>query len=477
MADEFDANSKRFLVWLSENGSWVSASIDLVDLRQRSAGRGVVATKDIAEDEALFSIPRELVLLPTNSNLSPIIFEAVENDPWLSLIITMLHEYALGPDSRWSHYFGVLPSSFDTPMFWTDGELAELQASPLTKKLGKAQADETFRVKLVPIVKEQLPTSSFFKDDAEILALSHRMASTIMAYAFDIEPPVQEVDDEGFVSDEDEEALPKGMVPMADMLNADAHRNNARLFYEDDKLVMKSIQPIKAGDEIFNDYGELPRSDLLRRYGYVTSNYKQYDVIEIPSHTIFTSWCELFEVADLEERVAYLEEHDAIDDAFDLSHPDPALTQPSERFLPMMSTELRMLISALALSTEEFASLKVQNKLPKQNAPPSKIISKTMAEMLKSSVNAVSAKYSTSLSEDRKLQEEGVFKDSIRKSMALEVRVGEKEILEVAAATLQEIIDDNTNQEDNGMKDQGQKQGEETTEGEGKPSNKRRKLK
>lgn len=45
---------------------------------------------------------------------------------------------------------------------------------------------------------------------------------------------------------------------------------------------MRAIKPIMAGAEIFNDYGEIPRADLLRRYGYVTDNYVQYDVVELP---------------------------------------------------------------------------------------------------------------------------------------------------------------------------------------------------
>lgn len=48
---------------------------------------------------------------------------------------------------------------------------------------------------------------------------------------------------------------------------------------------MKAIRPIAANEEIYNDYGPLPRSDLLRRYGYITSNYAKYDVVEIP-HTL-----------------------------------------------------------------------------------------------------------------------------------------------------------------------------------------------
>jgi SET domain-containing protein 6 len=48
---------------------------------------------------------------------------------------------------------------------------------------------------------------------------------------------------------------------------------------------MKALKPIKGGEEIFNDYGPLPRSDLLRRYGYITNNYAIYDVVEISFDT------------------------------------------------------------------------------------------------------------------------------------------------------------------------------------------------
>lgn len=44
---------------------------------------------------------------------------------------------------------------------------------------------------------------------------------------------------------------------------------------------MKAIKPIAEGEEIFNDYGEIPRADLLRRYGYVTDNYAPFDVVEV----------------------------------------------------------------------------------------------------------------------------------------------------------------------------------------------------
>ena len=49
---------------------------------------------------------------------------------------------------------------------------------------------------------------------------------------------------------------------------------------------MVALKPIMQGEEIFNDYGQLPRSDLLRRYGYVTDHYKEWDVVEIETELI-----------------------------------------------------------------------------------------------------------------------------------------------------------------------------------------------
>jgi len=47
-------------------------------------------------------------------------------------------------------------------------------------------------------------------------------------------------------------------------------------------MSMIAINDIKEGQQIYNDFGHLPRSDLLRRYGFVTDRYKQWDVVEVP---------------------------------------------------------------------------------------------------------------------------------------------------------------------------------------------------
>lgn len=271
-----------------------------------------VAQTDIPEGEELFAIPRGLVLSTSNSKLKTLLsLDLEELGPWFSLILVMMYEYLLGDKSTWASYFKILPRRFDTLMFWSESELRELQGSAVIEKIGKQSAEESILEMIAPVVRgnpslfppvDGLPSYDGDAGTQALLNIVHTMASLVMAYAFDIEKPEDEDDNEGedgYVTDE-EDQLSKGMVPLADLLNADADRNNvrlsfllypsfftnssphqARLFQEEDFLVMKAIKPINQGHEIFNDYGEIPRSDLLRRYGYVSDNYAPYDVIEL----------------------------------------------------------------------------------------------------------------------------------------------------------------------------------------------------
>ncbi|KAF2031437.1 SET domain-containing protein [Setomelanomma holmii] len=444
MAD-FDSASQAFLAWLQRSGAEISPKVKLADLRHAQAGRGVVATQDIAEHEVLFRIPRSAILSVENSILSTEIpastFEML--GPWLSLILVMLYEYLNGDASNWSPYFSVLPAEFNTLMFWSEDELAELQASAVVGKIGKEGANESFTKGLLPVIKEFAEV--FFAGDVRAkqraeemrdernLELMHKMGSLIMAYAFDVEPatPRKDVDEEGFAEEEEDEALPKGMVPLADMLNADADRNNARLFYENHVLDMKALKPIRHSEEIFNDYGPLPRSDLLRRYGYITDNYTQYDVVEIPMELVE----DVANRAGIEsaERIEYLDEQEIVDSGYDLTASSPFTLQES------LSPELIILIETLLQSQDEFDRLKSKGKLPK----PEKMTGDA-AHLLHEIVKARIAQYPTTLEDDsRSLEAAPLSGDADSKArryaMAKAVRIGEKQLLGQAEAALAEL--------------------------------------
>lgn len=151
------------------------------------------------------------------------------DEPWLSLILVMLYEYGRGSESNWKPYFDILPVTFDTLMYWSENELAELQASAVVKKIGKQEADQVLKDKIWPILHENPDVFDYptRPSKEEVLEMAHWMGSLIMAYAFDIESSeVKEPDEEGYATEDEDEDLPKGMVPLADILNADADRNN-----------------------------------------------------------------------------------------------------------------------------------------------------------------------------------------------------------------------------------------------------------
>ncbi len=149
----------------------------------------------------------------------------------MSLVLVMVYEAGQREKSTWWPYFNILPEDFDTLMQWSPSELAELQGSAVAKKIGKAEADVSFIEKLLPIVKSHHAlfgdqSAVFAGSDAatQLLQIAHRMATVIMAYAFDLE--AEQVDEDWHDDTSEIPSLPKAMVPLADLLNADGDMNN-----------------------------------------------------------------------------------------------------------------------------------------------------------------------------------------------------------------------------------------------------------
>ncbi len=203
-----------------------------------SADRVLVACADFQPDHELFAIPRDLVLTASTSSIPQDVLEPLkESGTWLPLIVCIIYEYLKGKQSRWYRYFQVLPTTFDTLMFWDDSELRKLQASAVVNKIGKASAEESWRTTIVPLMLEYYDLFPVLGDDletksTELIQLAHFAGSLIMAYAFDIDRDddqnTNNSSEEEFEEDDEDEPL-KGMVPFADMLNADADRNNVSI--------------------------------------------------------------------------------------------------------------------------------------------------------------------------------------------------------------------------------------------------------
>lgn len=268
----------------------------------------------------------------------------------------------------------------------------------------------------------------------------HQVASIIMAYAFDI-PERKESDitddnatgEEDLISDdgEDEKSI-LSMIPLADMLNADADRNNARLCCDNEDLEMRTIKPIAKGEEIFNDYGQLPRSDLLRRYGYVTERYAAYDVAEISTDSILSAFGPTGKLQilntlyslklskqELDKRVELAEREGIYEISYDLSH--------SGSDGPSIPDELLALIFILLVDEKNLATIS-QDSLPSRSKLATELVGQVLAGLLE----LREKEYASTAEEDEELLKDGHL--PIRKLFAIQVRLGEKLVLRAGMA-------------------------------------------
>ncbi|KAG6827343.1 hypothetical protein H0H92_012164 [Tricholoma furcatifolium] len=390
---------------------------------------------------------------------------------------------SVNPDSKWAPYLAILPDQFDTPMFWTESDLKELDGTSVVEKLGREDAEQSYREKLLPAVQSRQDLFPPALAEHYSLANYHLMGSRILSRSFNVEKwdsgeeeeeettiPTNSRDHEMDVDtpdgptgthengeshgeaeeeEEEEDSSDTAMVPMADMLNARYGSENAKLFDDENELRMVSTKPIKAGEQIvmilslpvsstdlvsyqWNTYGDLPNAELLRRYGHVDllplpqgGVGNPGDVVEIRGDltlpAILRKDASLSEDL-LRERIDWWLEEGG-DDVFVLE---------AGQELPEL---LISLVRLLLLNQDEWETVKTKSKPPKPkiDAHVLGIVQEVVETRLKA--------YPTTLQESNlgRLQEdEGQLVSPISKNKkhAILVRMGEKRILNDSLAVI-----------------------------------------
>ncbi|KAH3666878.1 hypothetical protein OGAPHI_003327 [Ogataea philodendri] len=290
--DSFSKSTSGFDHWVRNHYQHVDENIEIADLRSSGEGRALRATGDIKKDTVLFRLARDHIINVRTAALGKLKLSNIEVleslNQWEALILCLGYEMLLGEESQWSSYLQVLPEKFNSLMFWSDDELAMLKPSNVLTRIGRDQA-ERMHARLVPDMCVRLGSQKL----ADFLTLEkfHMVASIIMSYSFDVDDPEDDdVDEEEeevneFLAEEHDglkfDGYLKSMVPLADTLNSNTNLVNANLSYENDVLVMTATKDIKKGEQIFNIYGELPNSEILRKYGYVEVPASKYDFAEL----------------------------------------------------------------------------------------------------------------------------------------------------------------------------------------------------
>lgn len=383
-------------------------------------------------------------------------------DSWTSLILVLIYEYLQGTSSPWRPYLEVLPTieDFSTPMFWAADELAELQASPVADKVGKDEADKMMRTKILPVIRANpsvfFPEGSPDLSDDELVQLAFRMGSVIMAYAFDLEKEDEEKLQHEDAEEEDEWVEDRegktmlGMVPMADILNADA-AFNAHIEHGEHALTATSLRPIAAGEEILNYYGPLSNGELLRRYGYTTRAHRRWNLVDLDWAPVLAALrAELpLPAAQWDEALGALDE-DELEEAFVI-----------ERGADDPDSEGRVAeVEGAAGAPEELveqlkAVMKAVKKVRPEAVPDKVARDRVIYFAISRALDERTRQYGTTLEQDLKQYEEGgdgADQKVRRQRMALDVRVGEKVLLRQAAETVKAKLAELAKAESDGEK-------------------------
>lgn len=392
-------------------------------------------------------------------------------DSWTTLILILIHEHLQGAASPWKPYLDVLPISasaaalHSTPMFWSADDLAELQASPVASKVGRDEAESMIRRKILPVITAHEdvfypagapPAGGARLSEDDLVQLAFRMGSVIMAYAFDLEKDddddeknqggeEEEEEEDEWVEDREGKTM-LGMVPMADILNADA-TFNAHMEHGEHALVATALRPIARGEEILNYYGPLSNGELLRRYGYVTQAHQRWNLVDL-------SWATV--VAGLKHEVSRLSDQEwdtvlcsfrnddddvegegDLEDAFiiDRGAEDP----DSEGRVHDDPTKRAALPEELVAQMKEV--LKAVKKVRPDAVPDKTARDRAMYAAIARALETRTNEYRTGLEHDlqlyERLQASPPDNKSLvvvdRKRMALDVRIGEKMLLKEAS--------------------------------------------
>ncbi|KAK4687811.1 N-lysine methyltransferase SETD6, partial [Tremellales sp. Uapishka_1] len=318
-----------FLQYFQAAGGWVNTSIFGLK-HYDDMGFGAIALTNIPENTHLFHIPLSLLLTPYTSELSSHLsaaeWEALEGG-WTRLILVMMWETERGEASRWGGYLKSMPTTFDTPMFWSEEERRELTGTDIegelywdtrsskrgahggVDRIGKEDAEKDYHERLVPVLRahpELFPSGSAnFSLDA-----FHLQGSRILSRSFTIPiskaggPSESTAAEEDDSDDEDEEEEIAVMIPMADMLNAGYERATAQLYDDEeddleesaatrkrgDGYTMVSLRNTEAGEQIFNTYASPPNSELLRKYGHVDDLPLPENILKLLSPEEHDGW-------------------------------------------------------------------------------------------------------------------------------------------------------------------------------------------
>jgi histone-lysine N-methyltransferase SETD3 len=264
-AERAGGGDSTFMQWFEGIG----AKANGVQLMQfPGMGRGVGASKAIKKYDPVLSVPMDYVIcrqtaLKTDDQKARVAFGSLRDESDL-IALFVLRELALGEKSKWAPYLNVLPKDVSLPCFFTDTELAALQDP---QEAAKARETKKKYYDQYQSLKETSVLEKVFSGTDEKLLKKYNNLGMYMWASALVGSRALTMQGHRF------------LVPFSDMFNYQwegverAHDNGAH-FLRTHKIGPKTFdisadRDCKAGDQLFEDYGDNDNYLYLQYHGFV----------------------------------------------------------------------------------------------------------------------------------------------------------------------------------------------------------------
>ncbi|XP_078429596.1 rubisco methyltransferase family protein [Wolffia australiana] len=243
--------------WAKEKG----VSAPAVELATVEEGLGLVAKKDLSRNELVLEVPKRVWISSDAVAADPEMRRFCGGlRPWVSLALFILRERAKGAESFWKPYLDILPASTDSPLFWSEEQLSELQGTQL---LNTVQGVKDFlRSEFLKVEEEiLLPYKSVFPSPITF-------EDFVWAFGIIRSRTLSGLSGENLT-----------LIPVADFVNHSPKITSKDspweikgkgLFSREEIFSLRTTVPIKVGEQVFIQY-DLGKSnaELALDYGFI----------------------------------------------------------------------------------------------------------------------------------------------------------------------------------------------------------------
>nr|XP_054369844.1 actin-histidine N-methyltransferase isoform X4 [Mirounga angustirostris] len=255
--------------WASENGASVEG-FEMVNFKEE--GFGLRATRDIKAEELFLWVPRKLLMTvesAKNSVLGPLysqdrILQAMGN---ITLAFHLLCERA-DPNSFWQPYIQTLPSEYDTPLYFEEDEVRDLQSTQAIHdvfsqyKNTARQYAYFYKVIQTHPHANKLPLKDAFTYEDYRWAVSSVMTR------------------QNQIPTEDGSRVTLALIPLWDMCNHTNGLITTGYNLEDDRCECVALRDFRAGEQIYIFYGTRSNAEFVIHSGFFFDN-NSHDRVKI----------------------------------------------------------------------------------------------------------------------------------------------------------------------------------------------------